>query len=224
MEDRFTVGAEDHEVTVLGAFDAATHHVVEHHRGGVDLLDLLLQVIVEDRRAGALEAEPPGAVLFVGATLGGELLELSLVELGALRLEVRAKGAADLGTLVPIHPQPAHGIQDHLEESLGVALLVRVFDTQDELAARVAGVEPVEQGRAGASDVEETGGTRGEADADLGHEKTWVPAGKPRRSDKPAFGRRNPSGGRGKWPTEHRFACGIPQERWKPAIPPNLQP
>jgi len=144
VKDRLTVGAEDHEVTVLGALDAAAHHVIEHHRSGVDLLDLPLQVIIEDRGAGALEAEPPGAVLFVGAALGGELLQLRLIKLGTLRLEVRAKSAADLGTLVPIHPQPAHGVHDHLQESLGVALLVRVLDAQDELAARVAGIEPVE--------------------------------------------------------------------------------
>ena len=169
VEDRFAVGAEDHEVAVFDAGDLAADQVVQHHRGGVDLLIVLLQVIVVGGGAGAFEAEPPGAVLLVGAALGGELQELRLVEFGALRLEVGAVVAADLGAFVPIHTQPAHRIEDHLQEGVRIALLVRVLDAEDELAARVTGVEPVEQGRPGASDVEEAGGAGGEADADLGH-------------------------------------------------------
>ena len=169
VEDRFAVGAEDDEVAVFDAGDLAADQVVQHHRRGVDLLVILLQVLVVGGGAGALEAEPPGAVLLIGAALGGELLELGLVESGALRLEVGAVVAADLGPLVPIHAQPAHRVEDHLQEGVGVALLVGVLDAEDELAARVTGVEPVEQGRAGASDMEEAGGAGGEADADLGH-------------------------------------------------------
>ena len=169
VEDRFAVGAEDHEVAVLDAGDLAADHVVQHHRGGIDLLVVLLQVFVVGGGAGAFEAEPPGAVLLVGAALGGEFLELGLVEFGALRLEVGAVVAADLGAFVPIHAEPAHRVEDHLQEGVGIALLVRVLDAEDELAARMAGVEPVEQGRTGASDVEEAGGAGSEADADLGH-------------------------------------------------------
>ena len=169
VEDRFAVGAEDHEVAVFDAGDLAADHVVQHHRDGVDFLVILFQVIVVGGGAGAFEAEPPGAVLLVGAALGGELLELGLVEFGALRLEVGTILAADLGAFVPIHAEPAHRVEDHLQEGVGIALLVRVLDAEDELTARVAGVEPVEQGRPGASDVEEAGGAGGEADADLGH-------------------------------------------------------
>ena len=144
VEDRFAVGAEDHEVTILDARDLTADHVVQHHRGGVDFFVILLQVIVVGGGASAFEAEPPGAVLFVGAALSGEFLELGLVEFRTLRLEVRTKVAADLGTFVPIHAEPAHRVEDHLQEGLGVTLLVRVLDAEDELAARVAGVEPVE--------------------------------------------------------------------------------
>ena len=169
VEDRFAVGAEDHEVAVFDAGDLAADHVVQHHRGGVDLLVILLQVVVVSGGAGAFEAEPPGAVLLVGAALGGELLQLGLVELGTLRLEVGTVLTAGFRAFVPIHAQPAHRVEDHLQEGVGVALLVGVLDAEDELTSRVAGVEPVEQGRPGASDVEEAGGAGGEADADLGH-------------------------------------------------------
>ena len=169
MEDRLAVGAEDHEVAILGALDATADQVIEHHRGGVDLLDLLLQVVVEDRRAGALETQPPGAVLLVGPPLVGQLLELGAVQLVALGLEVRAEIAAHAGTFVPVHPQPVHGIQDHLQEGVGVALLIGILDAQDELPASVPGVEPIEQGRAGAADMEEPGGAGRETHADGGH-------------------------------------------------------
>ena len=169
VEDRLAVGTEDHEVAVLDAFDLPADEVVQHHRRGVDLLVVFLQVFVVGGGAGAFEAQPPGAVLLVGAALGGEFAQLRLVEFRALGLEIRTVRAADLGAFVPVHAEPAHRVEDHLQEGVGVALLVRVLDAEDELAARVAGVEPVEQGRTGASDVEEAGGAGGEADADLGH-------------------------------------------------------
>ena len=144
VEDRFAVGAEDHEVAILDARDLSADHVVQHHRGGVDFLVILLQVIVVGGGASAFEAKPPSAVFFVGASLGGELLELGLIEFGALRLEVRTEVAADLGAFVPIHAEPAHRVENHLQEGVGVTLFVGVLDAEDELAARVAGVEPVE--------------------------------------------------------------------------------
>ena len=144
VEDWLAVGAEDHEVAVLDARDLSADHVVQHHWDGVDFLVILFQVIVVGWGACAFEAEPPGAVLFVSAAFGGELLELGLIEFGTLRLEVGTKFAADFGAFVPIHAEPAHRIEDHLQEGLRVALLVRVLDAEDELTARVAGVEPVE--------------------------------------------------------------------------------
>ena len=144
VEDRFAVGAENHEVAIFDARDLAADHVVQYHWDGVYFLVILLQVIVVGGGASAFEAKPPGAVLLVGAALGGELLELGLIEFGALRLEVRTKFTADLGAFVPIHAEPAHRVEDHLQEGLRVSLFVRVLDAEDEFAARVAGVEPVE--------------------------------------------------------------------------------
>src|SRR6266571_3757950 len=67
--------------------------------------------------------------------------------------------------LVPIEAEPSEAVEDHFGVLLGGALPVGVFDAQQELAARVAGVQPVEEGGAGAADVEVAGGRRGEADA-----------------------------------------------------------
>ena len=58
---------------------------------------------------------------------------------------------------VPIEPEPAHAVEDRVDRLGGRAGLVGIFDAQQELAAMVAGVEPVEQGRARAPDVQKTG-------------------------------------------------------------------
>src|SRR5439155_26373045 len=70
--------------------------------------------------------------------------------------------------LVPVEAQPGEAVEDHLRVLVGGASLVGVLDAQQELAALVAGVQPVEQGGAGASDVEVAGGGGGESDAN-GH-------------------------------------------------------
>ena len=62
----------------------------------------------------------------------------------------------------PSHFRP---VEDDLGVRVGAALLVGVLDAQDEGAAGLPGVEPVEQRRAGAADVEVAGGRGGEADA-----------------------------------------------------------
>src|SRR5437667_9430400 len=84
--------------------------------------------------------------------------------------------ALEHGLLVPVEAQPGEPVEDHLRMLVGRAGLVGVFDAQQELAAFVAGVQPVEKRGASASDVEEAGGGGGEADAG-GHEtgvRCWV--------------------------------------------------
>ena len=48
-------------------------------------------------------------------------------------------------------------VEDRVDRRLGRARLVGVLDPQQELAAMVAGEQPVEQGGAGAADMEEAG-------------------------------------------------------------------
>ena len=78
------------------------------------------------------------------------------------RLEIGPERAADLGAFVPVHPHPAEAVEDLLDGLLDVALLVGVVDPEDELAAVVAGEEPVEEGRPDPPDVEEAGRAGGE--------------------------------------------------------------
>ena len=93
------------------------------------------------------------------------------VAVGALRLEIRAVRPADLGAFVPVHAHPAEAVEDQRDGLLDVPLLVGVVDPEDELAAGVAGQQPVEQRRPHPADVEEAGRAGGESCAyahDLG--------------------------------------------------------
>ncbi len=78
----------------------------------------------------------------------------------ALRLVERA--------FVVIEPQPLHALEDRVDGLGRGALAVGVLDAQDERAAMASCVQPAEQGRADAADVQHAGGTGGEAGAD-GH-------------------------------------------------------
>ena len=95
------------------------------------------------------------------------------VDLGGRRVatERRAAGqhlAGDLGVAlepaeladrraVPVEPEPAQAGVDRLGRLGGRAGAVGVLDPQQELAAGVPGVEPVEQRGAGAADMEIAG-------------------------------------------------------------------
>ena len=97
---------------------------------------------------------------------GLEFIEIPLVDGVALALEIRAEVTADAGAFVPVQTEPFQTVIDDLHSLDGVARLVGVLDPQDELAAGMPGVEPVEQGGARPADVQEAGGRGGEADAD----------------------------------------------------------
>ncbi len=190
------VGALDHLVLLAGPFElhVATDPVAEP----ADALARHLQPD-HRLAALALEAAPVGVGLrheraavdeaflgrLRGLALGLQLLgrgvivvrqpgvqqrvDGCLVETVALRLVIRSRVAADLRALVPVDPEPAEPVQDRLQRLVDVPLPVRVVDAQDETAAVAAGVEPVEQRRAHAADVQETGGAGREARANLGH-------------------------------------------------------
>src|SRR2546427_8399035 len=54
--------------------------------------------------------------------------------------------------LVPVEAEPGEAVEDDAGVLVRGAFLVGVFDAEQELAARVAGEEPVEEGGAGAAD------------------------------------------------------------------------
>ena len=75
-------------------------------------------------------------------------------------------GAADLRAFVPVETEPAQAVEDALDHLRRRALGVGVFDAQHEHAAEPPREQPVEEGRAGAADVQVAGGRWSEADAD----------------------------------------------------------
>src|SRR5215831_12853941 len=69
-------------------------------------------------------------------------------------------------SLVVVQAEPRHPVEDGLLCFLRPAFCVRVLDAQDERAAMAARVGPGKQRRARAADMEEAGGTGGEAGTD----------------------------------------------------------
>ena len=70
------------------------------------------------------------------------------------------RGAGELveHIAVPVQPHPGHAIEDGGHRFGGGALAVGVFDAQEKSAAGVAGIEPIEQSGAGATDMQHAGG------------------------------------------------------------------
>ena len=165
MEDRLAVGAEENEVAVFRSLNPTANEVINDHRGSTDLLDLLLGEIVKLDMALALQPEPPCAVLLIGPAFVGEDLKLGTVEVAALGLEIGAVRALSSGTLIPIHPQPAHTVEQDPQRLIGITLLIRILDSQDKRAPRVPSIQPVKEGRTRTPDVEETRGAGREAGA-----------------------------------------------------------
>ncbi len=111
-------------------------------------------------RALVRHAEADGALVLVGVPVGEQLAGDVLVASEAVELE------RDLA--VPVEAEPGERLLDLRDRVLDLAAHVRVLDAQQELAALVTGVEPVEERGADAPDVEEAGGAGSEADSD-GH-------------------------------------------------------
>ena len=76
-----------------------------------------------------------------------------------------AGGVAGERAFVPVEAEPAQAVEDDVHGFLRIARGVGVLDAQDERAAGVAGVKPVEQRGARAADVQVAGGRRGKSDA-----------------------------------------------------------
>src|SRR5690606_17895345 len=97
-----------------------------------------------------------------------QALDHRLVDVGALRLPVGRVGAALLDALVPVDAEPLERVDELQVALLGIAGGIRVFHAEDELAARVSGIGPVEECGAHHADVRGAGGRRAEPDAHIG--------------------------------------------------------
>ena len=67
-------------------------------------------------------------------------------------------GGLEHGGLVGREADPGEAVEDGLGERLGAAFTVGILDADEVFAAVVAGEQVVEQGGAGAADVEQAGG------------------------------------------------------------------
>src|SRR5262249_51886814 len=71
--------------------------------------------------------------------------------------------AADVGSLIPLEPQPAQVLEDAVLRLFRRSFGVGVLDAQDECTVVAAREEPVEERRARVPDVQRTGRARREA-------------------------------------------------------------
>ena len=195
MVEARAVGPLDHVVLLPlpGELDPAAYLVVDDERafpghqephdgraalggeaGGRGVVEGGEAAAREERPAGGLGGLPllvdlrRGREIAVGVAGGEQPCGRRPIQLAPSRLEIRLVRTARAGALVPVDAQPAEPGEDRLERLLDIAGDVGVVDPQDELPAVPPRKEPVEEGRADASDVEVAGGARGEAGAN-GH-------------------------------------------------------
>mmetsp|Transcript_12152 Transcript_12152/g.16050 ORF Transcript_12152/g.16050 Transcript_12152/m.16050 type:complete len:219 (+) Transcript_12152:1312-1968(+) len=105
------------------------------------------------------------AKAWVGDFLIDEPLGHLLVEITPFRLAVRAVIAPDVRTFVPIQTQPTDVLQHALLRFPGGSSQVRIFDADDKFPPCAAGLQPVEEGCPGTSDVEGSSGRWSETHA-----------------------------------------------------------
>ncbi len=204
---RVAVGAQQHEIVefLVGEDDLALHLVVDdglallggaqpdHRRDArrrlrrvaVAPAPVVAHRLAFEPRLLAHVLELLGArIAAVGGAAGEHLIDHLAMALGARELADRLA--------VPVEPEPFEPVEDRRDRGLRRALAVRVLDAQQERSAEAFGVEPVEQRRARAADMQESGRRRREAGDDLGHEAK----GSKRRGSKRArpSSRRGPEG------------------------------
>ena len=127
---------------------------------------------VVDGDGFALHLELDGAFVFVGEAVRKQGFDATLVVGPALALKIRsaiafagAGGIAGERAFIPVEAEPAQAVEDDIYGFLGIARGVGVLDAQDERAAGMPGVKPVEQRGARTADVEVAGGRGGKSDA-----------------------------------------------------------
>ena len=180
---RRAVGAQQDHIVELAVLDRdfALHGILDDRLAGLRRLEAddrgnargrILRVaiapaaVIAHRLAGSLLGcahlvEFLGrAVAVVGVAAGQHLVGHLGVPGGAGEL------VGDVA--IPLQAEPRQAVEDRGDGGLGRARAIGVLDAQQELAAGVLGIEPVEQGGARAADVQEAGRRGGEAGND-GH-------------------------------------------------------
>ena len=116
----------------------------------------------------------PGLPLLLGAfalftqTIGGAVTRVRVsgldqatrgeaIPIEPLRLKVRRVRPSDVRPFVPAQPEPAQAVEDAGDHVGRGSLDVGVFDAEQERAVVAARIEPVEERRARAADVQIAG-------------------------------------------------------------------
>ena len=159
MKHRLAVRTQNHKIRVLLlAVGEFTDNIADN------------EVVDGDRLA--LHFEFDRAFMFIGEAVRQQRLNAALIIFLPLTLEIRAAiafaragGVAGERAFVPVKSEPAQAVEDDVHSFLRIARGVGVLDAEDERAAGMAGVEPVEERGARAADVQIAGRRRGETDA-----------------------------------------------------------
>jgi hypothetical protein len=178
---RIAVGAQQDEIVegLVLPDHAALDLILDHGLAGQRRLEADRGLHTRGRLGGV--AVSPQPVIETGAALGARFLAhiielirggIAAVGLAAgeqlFRHLAVARGPGELvdDLAVPIELEPFQAVQDGVDRLLGRSLPVGVLDPQQHLAAELAGVEPVEQRRAGSPDMEKAGRRGGKAGDD----------------------------------------------------------
>src|SRR5215204_1864684 len=90
---------------------------------------------------------------------GDQLVRVRRIQVQALRLTVRSMRSVEVGSLIPVEPQPPEIVEDAQLRLAGRSLGVGVFDPQDKGAVLPVREQPVEQRRARVADMQLPGRT-----------------------------------------------------------------
>ena len=113
----------------------------------------------------------------VGLASGEELLGVPLIDFQPLGLAIGAAGAVVFLSrrrpFGPVQAQPAQVVEQLSLKTRLAAFDVRVFNTQQKVAARSLGKEPVVERGAGIANMQKSGGRRGKTDTSLYRSHTF---------------------------------------------------
>ena len=174
---RGSVGAQHDQVVhfTVGDRDLALDGILQHRFAVLRRAEANHGIYI--RRCVRRIAIAPGAVISHGSFFGlcpfahfRQFFRRAVAAIGVTPLEqfldngdmtVALRKLVD-GVLVGAQPQPLQAAENGIDGFRRRSLAVRVLDPQQVFAARVAGIQPVEQRRAGTADMEKARRGRGE--------------------------------------------------------------
>ncbi len=150
---------EADDILLAGCDTPGSFHRVELAAGAVVMRDLLAALLLLAHLCQAVGR----AKAVVGGALLDQLAAIVGIDLLALALAVGSIRTPDIGTFVPVQPQPVQTVVNLLFRTFHQAFAVGILNTQDELATGLAGKQVIIQGGAGAAQMKRTGRRGGEA-------------------------------------------------------------